>query len=302
MVDTKFLIVTTLCYVGIFIVVLVVCCCAWARYMKNEGRMPPSRRTKVSRGRRAAREGTYATTNVIPHSSHPQPPQPPRQYRYIGNFAELDYSQQTPNYSHGYRGHPTAGRPIYTSANHYTLVEPPPSCYPPRNFYPASLATATDTYDMDLQMDINSAGYGDTSHGGFSADDFSDFQSSRYDSGHDVSGIASGDAAVLSCSDVGNSFKIANNNTADERSREFRDSPQSLKREYYQANSFGREITVDIEDKFSVENASDCVMDGLLVTSLTDDQCNGVGLTPSCSTQSLTEFNEQPEQIPLNVQ
>lgn len=298
MVDTKFLIVTTLCYVGIFIVVLAVCCCAWARYMKNEGRMPAGRRTKVSRGRRAVREGT--TTNVA--HCHTQLPPPPRQYRYIGNFAELDYSvhQPVPNYSHGYRGHNT-GRPVYASANHhYTLVEPP-NCYPPRNYYPASLATATDTYDMDLQMDINSAGYGDTSHGGFSGDEFSDFQSSRYDSGHDVSGIASGDAAALSCSDVGNSFKVANNNTADELSHEMRDSPEVLKREYYETNSYSREITVDVEEKHSIENGSDCVMGRLLVTSLADDHCNGV-ITPSCSAQSLTEFNEQPEQIPLNVQ
>lgn len=299
MVDTKFLIVTTLCYVGIFIVVLAVCCCAWARYMKNEGKMPPTRRTKVSRGRRAAREGG----DPVATHCHVQPP-PPRQYRYIGDFTELDYSHQPTNYPHGYRTHAVSmPRPVYHSTNHYTLVEPP-GCYPPRNYYPASLATPTDTYDMDLQMDINSAGFGDTSHGGFSGDEFSDFQSSRYDSGHDVSGIASADAAAISCSDVGNSFKIANNNSTDDtnerHTHEFRNSSEGLEQERHFEANYACQITVDIDDKLSVENGSECsAIEGLLVTSLTDG-CNGVGITPSCSAQSLTEFNEQAEQIPLN--
>ena len=293
MVDTKFLIVTTLCYVGIFIVVLAVCCCAWARYMKNEGRMPPNRRTKVSRGRRAAREPMAAATQHC----HAQPPPPPRQYRYIGDFTELNYPHQPTNYphvQHGYRSH--TSRPVYPSANHYTLVEG----YPPRNYYPASLATPTDTYDMDLQMDINSAGFADTSHGGFSGDEFSDFQSSRYDSGHDVSGVISGDAAVLTCSDAGNSFKIANNNTVDTNglANELRHSSEALKYDNFESN-YSREINVDVEDKLSLENDSDYAAESLLVTSLTEE-CNGVGITPTCSAQSLNEFNEQPEQIPLN--
>ncbi|XP_020910972.1 uncharacterized protein LOC110248764 [Exaiptasia diaphana] len=291
MVDTKFLIVTTLCYVGIFIVVLAVCCCAWARYVKNEGRIPANRRTKMSRSRRAARETNIPTA---PHC-HPQPP-PPRQYRYIGDFSELNYQHPT-NYTHvQHNCRPHVSRPIYPSANHYTLVEG----YPPRNYYPASLATPTDTYDIDLQMDINSTGFADTSHGGFSGDEFSDFQSSRYDSGHDVSAVISGDAAVLSCSDVGNSFKIANNNSVDTDglTDEFRNSSEALKTDNFESN-YPREIDIDGADKLSFENVSDCVVESLLVTSL--EGCNGVGITPTCSAQSLTEFNDQqPEQIPLN--
>jgi hypothetical protein len=185
-------------------------------------------------------------------------------------------------------------RPTYP--NHYALVEG----YPPRNYYPASLATPTDTYDMDLQMDLGSATYGDTSHGGFSGDDFSDFQSSRYDSRHDISGAASGEGAVLSSSDLGNSFKNANNNSVDTNrvTQETRRSSDGIKHEDSDDEHVCG-LPNDVCDKRSARRTSDLVVDSLFVTSCSDD-CNGVGMTPSCSVQSLTEFNDEPEHIPLN--
>lgn len=296
MVDTKFLIVTTLCYVGIFVVVLVVCCCAWARYIRNEGRMPP-RRTKQSRGRRTAREP------VVTQQCTPLPA-PPRQYRYIGDFTDSNHEHQPiiydPHARPNFRPHviPHVGipRPNYTNMNHYALVE---DC-PPRNYYPVSLATPTDTYDMDLQMDINSATYADTSHGGFSGDEFSDFQSSRYDSRHDISGVVSGEGAVFSTSDVGESLKNGNPNSLDtnELENETRRSIEGL-----QQDDSGDERVCGIQEgdiKCSTRRNSDIIGDSLLVTSYSDD-CNGVGITPSCSVQSLTDFNEEPEHIPLNI-
>ncbi|XP_031567125.1 uncharacterized protein LOC116302067 [Actinia tenebrosa] len=290
MVDTKFLIVTTLCYVGIFVVILVVCCCAWSRYMRNEGRVP-ARRTKPSRGpRRTAREP------VVTQQCTPLPP-PPRQYRYVGDFTDLNHQNQPiifdPHVRPNFR-HVGIQRPTYP--NHYALVE---DC-PPRNYYPVSLATPTDTYDMDLQMDINSATYADTSQGGFSGDEFSDFQSSRYDSRHDISGVASGEGAVLSTSDVGESLKNANQNSLETNGleSETRRSTEGLKQD-----DSGDECVCGIPEddlKCSTRRNSDILGDSLLVTSCSDD-CNGVGITPSCSVQSLTDFNEEPEHIPLNI-
>ncbi len=291
MVDTKFLIVTTLCYVGIFIVVLVVCCCAWARYIRNEGRMPP-RRNKPSRGRRTAREP------VVTQQCTPLP-LPPRQYRYIGEFTDLNHQHQPiiydPHVRPNFRTQAGIPRPAYPNMNHYALVE---DC-PPRNYYPVSLATPTDTYDMDLQMEINSATYADTSHGGFSGDEFSDFHSFRYDSTHDISRVASGEGAVLSTSDAGDSLKYMKPNSIDANGLdiETRRSIEGLKQD-----DSGDENVCEIHEddiKCSTRRSSDIVGESLQVTSCSDD-CNGV-ITPSCSIQSLTDFNEEPEHIPLNI-
>ena len=43
MVDTKFLVITILCYVGIFAVIFAVCFCAWLRYIRSAGKSPHAR-------------------------------------------------------------------------------------------------------------------------------------------------------------------------------------------------------------------------------------------------------------------
>lgn len=70
MVDSKFLVITILCYVGIFFVIFLVCCCAWLRYVKNEGKGSRSRNIPIIRGR------FYSRTQSQPPAYIPATPSP----------------------------------------------------------------------------------------------------------------------------------------------------------------------------------------------------------------------------------
>lgn len=70
--DSKFVIVTTLCYVGIFGVVFIVCCCAWTRHLRKSSRGLSSQQRNTQTNRRYL----YRPTPQPPEYNAPSTPMP----------------------------------------------------------------------------------------------------------------------------------------------------------------------------------------------------------------------------------
>ena len=170
MVDSRFLVVTTLCYVGIFAVIFIVCCCAWTRYLRNEGRgssrLRKKRPARAGGGRRLI-NGQNTQPTEYPTASTPMCA-PERQ-----DFAEQNMYfpvQRTSDSIQRTNRYPIAG--------HFAMFD----YYQTANaLYPTGQITGT--YGAQVTADAGSVAYGDTSQGGFSAEDFSDATSSRFGCG-----------------------------------------------------------------------------------------------------------------------
>lgn len=164
MVDSKFLVVTTLCYVGIFGVIFIVCCCAWTRHLRKEGRGYSSR-VRNNPNRRPHRP-------QLPEYPHVTPSTPI--YAHRGNqFAEENFQDGNTYFPVGQRPQHVQRNNLYPMAGHYPMF-----AYPRGNLLPTSVTT-----NVDVTLEVNSMTYGETSQGGFSGEDFSDATSSRFDGG-----------------------------------------------------------------------------------------------------------------------
>ncbi|XP_032221576.2 uncharacterized protein LOC116603975 [Nematostella vectensis] len=285
MVDSKFLIITTLCYVGIFVVVLVVCCCAWSRYMRNEGKFSP--RSAKQRARRPKRE---------PNIEPPQDaiPLPPRQeYRYIGDFIELDFHSDGLRYEPELRSHGKFNRQPYPVHNHPNYSVPLVG-FPPRTYYPASLATGTCDYDPHMELGSYNT-YGETSLGGLSGDDdYSDFQSSRFDTDSRPEVVTSDGVGCGSLSDHmrGSNNIIEINGLG--RPGDCLPVPTNT------INHDSDYEDDDDDDDLSVQSSSD-----MLPPHLDADfreACDGAGTSPPCSVQSLSRNVSEQSLTEVNQQ
>lgn len=163
MVDSKFLVVTTLCYVGIFAVIFIVCCCAWTRHLRKEGRGYSSR----------------LRNNTNRRLHRPQPPEypvTPNTPLYAQRGQE--FVEET-TFPVGNTYYPAAQRPHNVQRNN---LFPMPSHYPMFPFPRGNLFPTSVTTDVDITLEVNSMTCGETSQG-FSGEDFSDATSSRFDGG-----------------------------------------------------------------------------------------------------------------------
>lgn len=166
MVDSKFLIVTTLCYVGIFFVVFIVCCCVWTRHLRKEGRgySPRLRNNTNRRLLRAQPPPDYPVTT----------PSTPMYAQRGHEFAEVHFPDTNTYFPAAQREQNAMQRNnFFPMAGHYPM-QPIMYGYPRGNLFPASVTT-----DVDITLDVNTFG-GET---GFSGENFSDATSSRFDGG-----------------------------------------------------------------------------------------------------------------------
>lgn len=161
MLDSKFLIVTTLCYVGIFGVIFIVCCCAWTRHLRKEGR-GYSPRIRNNSTRRVHRPPEY-----------PIAPSTPLYAQRGHGFAEVNFPDGNTYYPAPQRMQNLAQR-----NNLYPMVRHHPTTfgYTQAHFFPKSVTT-----NVDITLDVNGLNYGDTSQEGLSGEEFSDATSSRFD-------------------------------------------------------------------------------------------------------------------------
>lgn len=170
MVDSKFLIVTTLCYVGIFGVIFIVCCCAWNRHLRKErrGLSPRQRNTQTNRR-------FYITRPTQPPEYHA--PSTPMQY---GVQQRYEFAEEVQNVTAGKTYFPLPQRTdnIPQRNNLYPIVAHYPNPvfagYPLGNLNP-SRGVTTGTHAVQITT------CGDSSR--YSGDDFSDATSSRFDGG-----------------------------------------------------------------------------------------------------------------------
>ena len=158
--DSKFLIVTTLCYVGIFGVIFIVCCCAWSRHFRKANRGFTSRQRNPQTNRRVYR----------------QTPQPPPDYNVPST--PMPYGAPRGNECAEGIQHGNDGNTYFPVAQHAqgAIVGPMFPGYPRVNLYPLNGVT-TRTHAVEITT------YGDNRHGGSDGDDFSDAASSRFDGG-----------------------------------------------------------------------------------------------------------------------
>lgn len=172
MVDSKFLIVTTLCYVGIFGVIFIVCCCAWMRHRRHESRGLSSRQRSNQTNRRFYRP-------VQPPEYHtPSTPMPYGAPR--GNeFAPVEIQNVTAGNT--YFPAPQRTNNITPRNNLYPMAGHFPNLvftgFPRGNLYPANVTTGTHA------VQITTCGETVTSQEGCSGDNFSDATSSRFGGG-----------------------------------------------------------------------------------------------------------------------
>lgn len=168
MVDSKFLVVTTLCYVGIFGVIFIVCCCAWARHLRKEGRGYSSRlRNNTNRRLHRPQPPDYPVTTYVTPSTP--------MYAHRGNeFAEEDFQDGNTYFPAGQRPQHVQRNNLYPVAGHYPMF-----AYPRVNVVPTSVTT--DVEVRHVPIEVNSLTCGETSQGGFSGEDFSDATISRFD-------------------------------------------------------------------------------------------------------------------------
>lgn len=171
MVDSKFLIVTTLCYVGIFGVIFIVCCCAWMRHRRNESRGLSSRQRSNQTNRRFYRP-------VQPPEYHT--PSTPMPYGAPRGNAPVEI-QNVPAGNTYFPAPQMANNTtprnniLYPMAGHFpNLVF---TGFPRGNLYPANVTTGTHA------VQITTFGETVTSQGGCSGDNFSDATSSRFGGG-----------------------------------------------------------------------------------------------------------------------
>lgn len=109
----------------------------------------------------------------------PQPPEYPVTpntplYTQRGiEFVEGTFPAANTYFPAAQRPHNVQGNNPYPMAGHYPMF-----AYPRGNLLPASVTT-----DVDITVEVNSMTCGETSHGEFSGEDFSDATSSRFDGG-----------------------------------------------------------------------------------------------------------------------
>lgn len=160
MVDSKFLVVTTLCYVGIFGVIFIVCCCAWTRHLRKEGRGYSSR-LRNNQNRRLHRPKPPEYPHVTPSTP---------MYAHRGHeFAEENFPGGNTYFPTDQRSQHVQRNNLYPMAGHYPMF-----AYP----LPTSVTT-----DVNVTLDMHNMTYGETSQAGFLGEDFNDATSSRFDGG-----------------------------------------------------------------------------------------------------------------------
>lgn len=164
MVDSKFLVVTTLCYVGIFAVIFIVCCCAWTRHLRKEGRGYSSR-LRNNTNRRLHRPQ--------PPPEYPVTPNTPLYAQRGNEFVEETFPVGNTYFPAAQIPHNVQRNNLYPMASHYPMF-----VHPRGNLFPTSVTT-----DVDITLEVNSMTCGETSQGAFSGEDFSDATSSRFDGG-----------------------------------------------------------------------------------------------------------------------
>lgn len=171
MVASKFLVITTLCYVGIFAVIFIVCCCAWTRHRRKERRGNASQQRSNQTSRRVYRPPQppeyHAPSTPVTYGA-------PRSYEFVEEI-------QTATDGNAYFPTPQRAHKIPAQNTLHPIVGhfPAPvfSGYPRGNLYPTTVTTRAHA------AQIRNCGETVTSREGYSGDDFSDATSSRFGGG-----------------------------------------------------------------------------------------------------------------------
>lgn len=152
MVDSKFVIVTTLCYVGIVGVIFFVCCCAWTRHRRKElrGFHLQQRNSQTSRQfYRPVQPPEYHTPSTPVTYSAPRP----------GSHFEDEMQNRTEasTYYHGPQRYNAVQRNnLYPQVNVRYHPNPVFTGYPGGNLYPSvNITTGIDSVQMTTREETN---------------------------------------------------------------------------------------------------------------------------------------------------